>query len=66
MVTVLPAVHHDGPFRPRGVPPNDLHELQDALDGVNRGDPVVGPGRVVHVKDVLRLVRLPGKWSNVT
>ena len=39
---------------------DDLDETQDALDGVDRGHAVVGPGRVVEVQNVLALVGLRG------
>lgn len=49
----LPAVHYDRVFGPVGLLADDVHELQDALDGVDRGHAVVRPGRVVEVQDVL-------------
>lgn len=50
----------DGVFGPAGLLPDDVDELQDALDGVDRGDAVVGPRGVVQMEDVLRLVSLRG------
>ena len=56
----VPAVHYDGVFGPVGLLAHNVDELQDALDGVDRGHAVVGPGRVVQVQHVLRLVSLQG------
>ena len=56
----VPAVHYDGVFGPVGLLADNVDELQDALDGVDRGHAVVGPGRVVEVQHVLRLVSLQG------
>lgn len=49
---------HDGLFGPAGLLTDDVDKLQDALDGVDGGDAVVGPGRVVEVQDVPALVSL--------
>lgn len=53
-----PAVDHDGVFGPVGLLTHDVDELQDALDGVDGGDAVVRPGRVVQVEHVPTLIRL--------
>ena len=45
---------------PVGLLPDDVDELQDALDGVDRGDAVIRPGGVVEVEDVLSLICLQG------
>lgn len=49
---------HDGLFGPVGLLTDNVDKLQDAFDGVDRGDAVVGPGRVVEVQDVPTLVSL--------
>lgn len=59
-VSEPPAVDHDRLLGPVGLLPHDVDELQDAFDGVDRGDAVVGPGRVVQVEDVPTLIRLQG------
>lgn len=55
-----PAVDDDGVFGPVGLLPDDVDELQDALDGVDRGNTMIRPRRVVQVEDVQGLVRLQG------
>jgi len=54
-------VNHHGVSGLVGLLAHDVHELQDALDGVDRGHAVVGPGRVVQVQHVLTLVGLRGR-----
>lgn len=51
----------DGIFGPVGLLTDDEDKLQDALDGVDRGDTVVRPRGVVQVQDVLTLIRLQGE-----
>jgi len=53
-----PAVDDDGVFGPVGLLTDDVDELKDALDGVDRGDAVIRPGGVVQMEDVLSLVGL--------
>ena len=53
-------MHDDGVFGPVGLLADDVDELQDALDGVDRRDAVVRPRGVVQVEDVLDLVSLGG------
>lgn len=40
---------HHGVSGPAGLLTDDVDKLQDALDGVDRGDAVVGPRGVVQV-----------------
>lgn len=54
----LPAVDDDGVFGPVGLLADDMDELQDALDGIYRGDAVIRPWGVVQVEDVLTLISL--------
>lgn len=49
---------HDGLFGPVGLLSDDMDKLQNALDGVDGGDAVIRPGRVVEVQDVPTLVSL--------
>lgn len=53
-----PAVNDDGVFGPVGLLANDVDKLQDAFDGVDRGDAVIWPRSVVQVEHVLTLVGL--------
>lgn len=55
-----PAVDDDGVFGPVRLLPDDVDELQNAVDGVDSGDAVVRPGGVVQMDDVLSLVCLQG------
>lgn len=55
-----PAVDDDGVFGPVGLLANDVDKLQDAFDGVDRGDAVIRPRSVVQVEHVLTLVGLRG------
>lgn len=54
----------DGVFGPVGLLPDDVHKLQDALDGVDSGNAVIRPRGVVQMQDVLRLVRLRGRGTD--
>lgn len=56
-----PAVDDDGVFGPVGLLPNDVDKLQDAFNGVDRGDAVIWPRSVVEVEHVLTLVGLQGE-----
>lgn len=55
---LLPAVDNDGPFGPVHLLPDNLHELQDVLDGIDRGDSMIWPRRVVQVQHILALISL--------
>lgn len=56
-----PAVDYDGVFGPVGLLTDDVNKLQDALDGVDRGDAVIRPRGVIQMEDVLSLVGLWGQ-----
>lgn len=49
---------HDGIFGPVGLLSDNMDKLQDAFNGVDGGDAVIWPGRVVEVQDVPTLVSL--------
>lgn len=51
-------MHHDGLFGPAGLLTDDMDKLQDAFDGVDGGDAVIWPGRVVEVQDVPTFIGL--------
>lgn len=53
-----PAMNYNRSFSPVDLLPDDLHKLQDALDGIHRGHAVVRPGRVVKMQHVLCLICL--------
>lgn len=52
---------YDGVFGPVGLLTDDVDELQDAFDGVDRGDAVIRPRGVVEVEDGLSLISLQGE-----
>lgn len=49
---------HERLFGPVGLLANNVDKLQDAFDGIDSGDAVIWPGRVVEVQDVPTLVSL--------
>lgn len=57
---------YDGVFGPVGLLTDDVDELQDAFDGVDRGDAVIRPRGVVQVEDVLSLISLQGETQSTS
>lgn len=48
----------DGIFGPVGLLADNVDKLQDALDGIHRGDAMIWPRSVVEMEDVPRLISL--------